>query len=227
VERGEFGVPYYAEGGYVADAKGLGELTPWRLTWQLGVNGISYITHNLGPMLQWLLGERIVSVCCAGSGHHYRDPRNDPYGAEDSCTMLGRTSGGGQVVIRSDFLSNRPEAGVYNELQGTHGSYRSPRRAGETHLIWLASLHAERHWTDLHEIDEPYLPAGWRSALASNSRWGCDHFMAQGFVNAILGKAPTPLAIHEAMDLTLPGLVSQASIAHGGAWTDVPDSRTW
>jgi hypothetical protein len=141
--------------------------------------------------------------------------------------MLGRTSGGGQVVIRSDFLSNRPNAGVYNALQGTNGSYASPRRAGEAHLIWLTSQDSTRQWIDLHELDEPYLPDGWRSAIASHSPWGCDHFMVQDFVNAVLGTAPTPLGIHASMDLTLPGLVSQASIARDGAWLDVPDSRTW
>jgi hypothetical protein len=49
----------------------------------------------------------------------------------------------------------------------------------------------------------------------------------QDFVDAILGKNPTPLGIHAAMDLTLPGLVSQLSIAADGTWMDVPDSRTW
>ena len=30
-----------------------------------------------------------------------------------------------------------------------------------------------------------------------------------------------------AMDMTLPGLVSQQSIAQNGQWLDVPDSRSW
>jgi hypothetical protein len=29
------------------------------------------------------------------------------------------------------------------------------------------------------------------------------------------------------MDMTLPGLISQASIAAGGVWMEVPDSREW
>jgi hypothetical protein len=29
------------------------------------------------------------------------------------------------------------------------------------------------------------------------------------------------------MDMTLPGLISQASIAAAGTWLDVPDSRNW
>jgi len=35
------------------------------------------------------------------------------------------------------------------------------------------------------------------------------------------------VGVHEALDLTLPGLVSQLSIAAGGVWLDVPDSRGW
>jgi len=47
------------------------------------------------------------------------------------------------------------------------------------------------------------------------------------FLNAITGRAPCPIGIHEAMDMTLPGLVSQQSIAEGGRWLPVPDSREW
>jgi hypothetical protein len=47
------------------------------------------------------------------------------------------------------------------------------------------------------------------------------------FVNAIEGKAPCPIGIHEAMDMTLPGLVSQQSILEDGRWMSVPDSREW
>lgn len=35
------------------------------------------------------------------------------------------------------------------------------------------------------------------------------------------------IGIHEAMDMTLPGLVSQQSIRENGQWLDGPDSRNW
>jgi len=47
------------------------------------------------------------------------------------------------------------------------------------------------------------------------------------FVDAIRGRKPCPIGIHEAMDMTLPGLVSQESIRQGGAWLPVPDRREW
>ena len=47
------------------------------------------------------------------------------------------------------------------------------------------------------------------------------------FVNAIRGIAPAPVGIHEAMDMTLPALISQQSINEGSRWIEVPDSRQW
>jgi hypothetical protein len=56
---------------------------------------------------------------------------------------------------------------------------------------------------------------------------GGDYFEVLDFANAIRGVAQAPIGIHEAMDMTLPGLVSQESILADGCWLDVPDSRTW
>ena len=75
--RGLFGELYYAEGEYIHELKALNEQTPWRRTWQTGIDGITYPTHSLGPILQWLGDDRVARVCCEGSGHHYRDPRGD------------------------------------------------------------------------------------------------------------------------------------------------------
>ena len=76
--RGLFGEMYFAEGGYIHELKCLNEITTWRRRWQTGINGNTYPTHSLGPCLQWL-GERVTAVACAGSGHHYLDPRSDRY----------------------------------------------------------------------------------------------------------------------------------------------------
>jgi hypothetical protein len=51
--------------------------------------------------------------------------------------------------------------------------------------------------------------------------------MAHAIADMLQGKRPNTLGIHEAMDMTLPGLISQQSIAEGGKWLEVPDSRDW
>ncbi len=74
------------------------------------------------------------------------------------------------------------------------------------------------------------MPDYWRK-LAREARrtghGGGDYFIVRDFVRAVRGEIECPIGIHEAMDMTLPGLVSQQSILRGGAWMDVPDSRRW
>jgi predicted dehydrogenase len=235
--QGLFGTAYYAEGEYLHELKGLNEVTKWRRKWQTGVPGITYGTHSLGPILQWLPGDRVAGVCCAGGGHHYRDPRGDRYENDESTVLLGRLRSGGLVKIRVDMLSDRPHAMTNYQLQGTDGCYESGRGGpSDRGKIWLRSLSRDMRWMDLdaffatRSLARKYLPDMWRKASAAARRaghGGGDYFEVLDFVNAITGRAPCPIGIHEAMDMTLPGLVSQQSIIAGSRWIDVPDSRTW
>ncbi len=230
VQQGLFGETYYAEGEYLHELKELNEITKWRRHWQTGIDGITYPTHSLGPVLQWM-DDRVVRVCCEGSGHHYRDPRGDLYENQDSVVMLAKTAKGGLIKIRVDMLSNRPHAMTNYALQGTQGCYESARSVLEPNKIWLADLCPDMNtWLRLEDLEAEYMPEMWRhppEAALRAGHGGGDYFEVLDFVNAILNEASCPIGIHEAMDMTLPGLASQASIANGGVWVDVPDSRTW
>lgn len=237
VRRGLFGEVYYAEGEYIHELKELNETTPWRRRWQTGIDGVTYGTHSLGPILQWLAAEpgkpadRVARVSCEGSGHHYRDPRGDAYENQDTCVMLCKTVRGALIKIRVDMLSERPHAMHNHCLQGTKGCYESGRGPGERHKIWLADVCKDKDtWLDLFDLEQDYMPELWRNppeAALKAGHGGGDYFEVLDFVNSIVTGAPCPIGIHEAMDMTLPGLVSQLSIANGGAWLDVPDSRLW
>jgi predicted dehydrogenase len=231
VRQGLMGIPYYGEGEYLHELRELNEITRWRRRWQTGINGITYGTHSLGPLLQWLPDDRVVSVCCAGSGHHYRDPRGDTYENEDSCLMLCKLRSGGLLKIRVDMLSDRPHAMTNYALQGTEGCYESARAAGERNRIWLRSRCPDANtWLDLAELEDEFLPGWWKALseqAARTGHGGGDFFELADFVEAVRqGRSPA-VGVHQAMDMTLPGLVSQRSIEQGGAWLDVPDSREW
>lgn len=228
--KGLFGELYFGEGEYVHELKELNEITVWRRRWQTGINGCTYPTHSLGPLLQWFR-QRVVSVYCCGTGHHYRDPRGDPYENEDSTFMACRLSGGGLANVRLDMLSNRPHNLTYYSLQGTDGCYEAPRGFGDDHKVWLRGIHGdEMAWHPLSDLQQEHLPARWLNpppeALEAG-HWGGDYWEVADFVEAILSGAEPPVGIHEAMDFTLPGLLSQQSITQGSAWLEVPDSRTW
>ncbi len=230
VEAGLFGQPYYAEGEYIHELKELNEQTRWRRKWQTGIDGVTYGTHSLGPILQWMPGDRVVSVCCAGSGRHYRDPRGDCYENQDSCVMLCKMRSGGLVKIRVDMLSDRPHATTNYQLQGTDGAYESARAPGEKDRIWLRGRSPATEWMELESLAGEFLPDYWRRGeeeAAKAGHGGGDYFELLDFVDAIEGRRPCSVGIHESMDMTLPGLCSQESIHCGGVWVDVPDSRDW
>ena len=231
VRRGLLGTLYYAEGEYLHDLKRRNEVTRWRRTWQTGINGVTYGTHSLGPVLQWMAGDRVVRVCSAGSGHHYIDPRGNEYENEDTCVMLCAMSSGALVKVRVDMISERPHAMMNYQLQGTDGCYESARAPGEADRIWLRSRSKDgQTWLDLSELADEFLPDSWRrygKAASNAGHAGADLLELVDFVEVVRSGATPEIGVHEAMDMTLPGLMSQESIAQGGQWLDVPDSRDW
>jgi hypothetical protein len=145
--------------------------------------------------------------------------------------MLCQMKHGGLVKIRVDMLSDRPHAMANYQLQGTDGCYESARVSGEKNRLWLRAKCPDlRAWLDLSELEEEFLPPTWREAsdIAKKAgHGGGDYFEIVDFVAAIEGKSPPPIGLHEAMDMTLPGLISQQSILNDGQWLAVPDSRSW
>ena len=229
---GLFGDMYFAEGEYVHELKERNELTKWRRKWQTGINGCTYPTHSLGPILQWM-NDRVVSVSCTGSGHHYQDPREDFYELEDTIIMLCRLSRGGLVKVRLDMLSNRPHNMDYYTLQGTMGCYEAKRGLGDEPKIWLKSeseSSEEMEWMPLSSLEERFLPEKWlhpSAEVLESGHGGGDYMEIDDFIDAIVNDKPIEVGIHEAMDMTLPGLISQQSIANGSTWLEVPNSRDW
>lgn len=225
--QGKFGELYYAYCSYLHDVRHLIPHTPWRRHWQMGIDGNTYPTHSLGPVLKCLPGQRIARVACAGSGKHHRDD-DGKFFHEDTTVTLCKTDRGALIDLRLALISPRPYETHY-ELQGTEGAYHDGR-------LWLPELSDHPKWFPVDELlarpdfAEMYLPEEWRNPPAealSAGHGGGDFFEVRDFIRAVRGESPSPIDIHAGMDMTLPGLVSQQSILRGGAWMDVPDSRVW
>ena len=223
VQQGEFGTPYYAEAEYIHELRLVNEQTPWRRKWQTGINGITYGTHPLGVVLQWFPGDRVVAVSCSGSGHHYTDAKGRPYEAEDCGVMLCRMAKGGLVKIRVDMISDAGGRGRHL-LQGTDGWY-------EDGSVWLRSLGKNHHkGVHIDQVKDRFTPQSWREHRDDAQKaghGGGDFIQMLDWARAIQKQTSCPLGVHEAMDMTLPGLISQQSIEKGGEWIAVPDSRNW
>ena len=227
--RGLFGEVYFGEGEYVHELKGLNEVTVWRRKWQTGRNGNTYPTHSLGPVIQWF-EDRVATVSCFGSGHHYKDPRDDYYENEDTTLMLCKMQRGGLIKLRLDMLSNRPHNMTYYSLQGTKGCYEAARGFGDSPKINLVDYSDKpNQWRSLWDFEEEFMPEIWRNPPEEALRaghGGGDYFEVRGFIDAIINDTKPPIDVYEAMDMTVPGLVSEESINNGGIPLPVPDFRT-
>ena len=228
--RGLFGQLYYAEGAYIHDCRHVqydaaGQPT-WRVTWHVGKRGSTYGTHSLGPVLQWL-DDRVATVACQGSGVH-----TEPAHVQDDVTvMLCRTARGALADVRLDMQSHRPMNAYHYVLQGTRGAYVSGRHHREPGLLWIEGRSPDREsWQELAEYEQEFLPEPWRSLGAratAAGHGGGDFFVAREFATSILEGRRPEIDVHRALDFTLPGLVSELSIAEGGAPLPVPDPRSW
>ncbi len=230
VEAGLFGEVYYADGEYIHELSALHH-TPegkptWRYYWQVGVNGCTYPTHSLGPCLQWVK-ERPAQISCVGTGV-WTDPE---HAMEDTVLLLCKTATGKLMRVRVDMLSKRPHAMTNYALQGTKGAYEGARRPGEQSWVWVEDRCPDPNtWVPLSDFEDEFLPSIWRNppaAALTAGHGGGDYFEVMDFVDAVMGRKAPTVGIDAAMDMTLPGLISQESIRQGGTWLPVPDSRLW
>ena len=236
--QGLFGDLYFGEGEYLHDTKYLhhhsdGSPT-WRYYWQVGVNGCTYPTHSVGPVMQWFQAadadERIESVACFGTGRH--TDREHPH--DDTTLTICKLASGKLVKIRVDLMSNRPHQMTYYSLQGTHGVYEASRIDTQRGHVWIGENpppgptdDAHRNWRSLAEFEE-HLPEHWRhppDAALEAGHGGGDYWVVSDWVRAIENGAPPPIDIYTGLEWTAVGLCSQISIDNGGALVKVPNFR--
>ena len=227
---GRFGRVYFAEGEYIHDVKHLHrhpDGTPtWRATWQVGKRGATYATHSLGPVLECFGPEaRVATVSCHGSGA-WSDP-SLPH--DDTCLMTCHVDGGGLIKVRLDMMSNRPHEMSWYAVQGTNGAYEAARAGASGAVAWFGENapdpRNERRWGRLADHEDA-LPDWMRGPAAEQARaaghGGGDFWVAHQFATAILEGRPVPIGIDRALAYTVPGLVSEESIAAGGMPLPVP-----
>ena len=139
---------------------------------------------------------------------------------------------GGLVKIRVDMLSNRPHNNLYTSIQGQTGCYEASRGLTDQPKIWLQSKNntEEPEWMPLSDLEDEFLPEVWKNPsqeMLESGHEGSDYVVVMDFINSIHNGEKPSIGIHEAMDMTLPGLVSQESIMKDSIWLPVPDSREW
>ena len=230
VQSGFLGDVFYAEGEYNHDCRELITKTPWRKQWLYDIGGVTYGSHSLGPILSWLTNDRVSSVCCAGSGRSMTDLDGNPLQRDNSYVMLCKTEKNRLIKIKNNLSTPRPY-GLNYVLEGSKGSFQSFGQ-GKVHRdeLYLDGITEKEHWDELAKHEEKFVPEIWRTHADEQNRdghSGADVITMIDYINALYDGKKVPIDVHAALDMTLPGLISQQSVLNGGAWLSVPDSRDW
>ena len=222
--NGAFGSMYFGEGEYLHEMKsahrGPTGAATWRYYWQVGRAGVTYPTHSLGPLLQWC-SDRVVAVSCIGTGRH-TDPEHE---IDDTVLLLARTARGALLKIRLDLLSNRPHLWDYYSLQGTRGCYEAPRVPGSLGFVYFEGKSPEATFEPLENYVDAVLPSRYRDVARNAGHWGADTWPVREFLDAVMMDTEPPIDVYAALDMTLPGIVSESSFYQNGAWLAVPNPR--
>ncbi len=224
VREGLFGEVYYGESDQLQNFKN-GFPPPesgynWRTSELAMRRGHQYITHDVGPIYQ-AMGERIKTVTCLGSGQHNLSWAK----ADDTCVVVCQTTGGKLIRIRLDFFSTRPNNYLYMGLQGTKACYEAPRGPKDEHKIHVDGVTPKGEWQPIWAYAD-YLPQAWQHFPKEEIKEGFDSgtwLMVEDFARCILDDTRPPIDIIDALNMTVPGLMSEVSIQQGGVPVEVPE----
>lgn len=221
VREGLFGEIYFAESEYIYEARGIqaddAGRPNWRSFWHVGKNGITYPTHSLGPLLQWL-GTRLDSVMTIGSGH------STSYEMDDTLLLLGRTDGDATVTMRLDLLSYRPAELAFVAFQAENGAFDSGRGPFDVPRVYLHGQSPAGEWEPIQNYVEDFRPKRYAALFEDPRLWKSPYGPLLDFVESIVAKTPPTFDVYRALDMMLPGIVSETARAQGG-WTAVPNPR--
>lgn len=257
-EQGLFGDLTYAEGAYIHDCRSLMYYPDGTRTWRGTIHGAQirrsngYPTHSLGPVSQWMgitRGDRFkrttTFVTREAARHEWAQallgkdhPDAQPAkwdGACDSASTLIETEQGRVILLRVDSASPRPHNMTHYVLQGTKGSYLSPRYHKESALAWFegigkgSSMPKAKHepeWQSLWDFADRYDHPRWKKhgeQAKSAGHGGGDFFELEDFADAILNKKLPAIDVYDAATWSCITPLSAINVQKKGEPLDVPD----
>ena len=216
--QGKFGELFYSEVEYY-HPKNVDFVKKYyyyegKRTWRYGFPPMLYPTHSNG-FLVGVTGERFTEVSCLGWG----DPNepclkdNDYDNRINAASALCKTDKG--HICRSNVFWTGTEDGERAQWIGTDMSLFMPSSSGQPFKMRGKKC---TEWTDVPKYWER-LP----KPLRHDSGHGGSHtFITHEFIAALIENREPAIDIHEALAMTAPGIVANASARKGGEQMKVP-----
>jgi len=220
-DNGLLGDIVYAESDYIHSdgaAKRLLNLEEYAKqpkTWRSYLPAITYLTHNLGPLL-YITGD----VCTEISGFI---PDNNPYGEDNhpgppNGAAMIKTKKGSLFKIFIGFCLYRREFGHNFILYGTRGSVENERTGPFNDRQSIADLSV---MPNTHSAAKMPVTSGYPGA-STEGHGGADSKMMEAFVDCIINDKEPELGIEFGINISLPGIYADLSSREHGKTYKMP-----
>ena len=215
--QGKLGQFMYAEAEYVHDIRSLLKKADGSPTWRAARPPIVYCSHSLGPLLK-VTGERCVTACGMNTGSKL-EPE---LGHIDFGVGIFQTSSGGIIkVLRAQAVAREPAMHYYS-IYGTKGcleTSRPPTAPIQTNAYFEEIPHLRNMIQMPLSGDVPNAP----KEATMGGHGTVEYYMIRDFIQCVRQDTPSPIDIHAALAMCLPGLCAHESALQGGKPIAIPD----
>lgn len=216
-EDGKFGEILYAESEYLHSVHP-DELKPYTPEnhWRRYNPAITYLTHNLGPLL-YIMDDYCVSVSCMVPDSAKYNPYRD--GNENGIAIFKTAKG---AVIRI-FIGFGMYVGYDHNfaLYGTKGSILTDK---------TKPLEEATSFAKMYEIPNTFekffeIPVKLSNTGDVYGHGGVDAKMMREFIKCIIEDTPSPIDVDMGIRISLPGIIAAESAKRGGELMEIPDVK--
>ena len=212
--EGRFGEIMYAESEYLHAAHP-DEIKPYEPEnhWRRYNPAITYLTHNLGPLL-YIMDDYCTSVSCMVPDSAKYSPYRD--GNENGVAIFKTAKG---AVIRI-FIGFGMYVGYDHNfaLYGTRGSILTDKTKPLEEAHSFAKLYDTKDTFEkfteipvkLSENNDPY------------GHGGADGTMMRDFIRCIIEDTKSPIDVDMGIKISLPGIIAAESAKRGGELLEIP-----
>lgn len=213
-EDGKFGDILYAESEYL-HATHPDEIKPYTPEnhWRRYNPAITYLTHNLGPLL-YIMDDYCTSVSCMAPTSAKYNPHRD---GDENGIAIFRTAKGAVIRILIGF-------GMYVgfdhnfALYGTRGSILTDK---------TKPLEEATSFAKLYEIPNTFeksfeIPVKLSKTNDVYGHGGVDAKMIRDFIKCIIEDTDPPIDIDMGIRISLPGIIAAESAKRGGELLQIP-----
>ena len=216
-EDGKFGDILYAESEYLHCGKPNPDNAKPKTTnldhWRVSLNAITYLTHNLGPLL-YIMDDECVSVSCmAPTAAKYNAHKT----GDENGIAIFRTKKGAVIRILIGF-------GMYVgfdhnfALYGTRGSILTDKTKP------LSEAHSFAKMSEIPGTIENFfeIPITYSHSNETEGHGGADAIMMRDFIKCIVEDTEPPIDVDMGIRISLPGIIASKSAKLGGELLEIP-----